>query len=139
MFKKVLVSLFLLGNATLGLAKQQGQVNLVGPVAVHVKAGESSWSAKISQPIQVNPLQILFWNTSAGRCPKIPITSVSVKYTNDLYWYNAMPRDGYYYIENRFLVEAVKLDFYLDGTDETCVITVSGFRDIAEPSSLNDE
>lgn len=114
----------------------KGQVTLVGPVGVQIRPGWSTWSAKLAQPIQVNPLQVLFWNT--GRCPRIPITNVSVKYVNDVYWYNATPKDGGYHIESRFLVEAVKLDFYLDTADEQCVITVNGFRDIAEPAKYDE-
>ena len=134
MFRKILLPL-LISWSSFGFAK--GQVTLVGLVGVQIRSGWSTWSAKLVQPIQVNPLQVLFWNN--GRCPRIPITSVSVKYVNDVYWYNATPKEGYYQIESRFMVEAVKLDFYLENVDEQCVITVSGFRDIAEPSSYDEE
>lgn len=139
MIKKVLMPLFLLAMSVCAVSAEnnadlttRGQVDLIGPIGVDIRSGYSSWSAKLLQPIQVNPIQILFWNTT-GRCRQIPITSVSVKYTNDAYWYTASAKNDGYYVEDRFLIEAVKLDFYLDSVDEFCVLKVSGFRDIAEP------
>ena len=106
----------------------QGRITLVGPVGVDIKTGWSSWSTSFDQ-IQVNPLQVLFW-TNGGKCSTIPITSVSVKYSNDTYWYDASYKDGYYYVDNKLQVTGVKLSFYLDGVAESCVISVSGFRNI---------
>lgn len=109
----------------------KGQVNLVGPTGVSINSGWSSWSVKLPQPMQVNPLQVMFWS-NGGKCRVIPITSVSVKYINDVYWYNAMFREGSYQIEGKYQIDGVKLDFYLDGPPEMCVITVAGYRDISE-------
>jgi hypothetical protein len=130
---KILLTLLIL--STLSFAEDlttKGQVDLVGPVGVDIRTGWSSWSAKLPQPIQVNPIQVLFWNNNR-RCNQIPVTSVSVKYVNDVYWYSATPKDGAYYVESRFLIEGVKLDFYQEGVEEFCVIKISGIRDIAEP------
>jgi hypothetical protein len=132
-FKKI-IGTVLLSISSMGFAlTNKGQVDLIPPTGIDIKCGVSSWSQKLTQCIQVNPIQILFWNTG-NRCNIIPITSVSVKYANDLYWYNAIPKDGYYEVESKYAIEAVKLDFYLDSpVNEFCIVKVTGFRDIAEP------
>lgn len=113
----------------------QGQVTLVGPVGVQIASGGSSWSAHLPQPVSVNPIRISFWNN--GKCPIIPITSLAVKYINDPYWYNANPKNGYYYVDSRFLIDGVRADFYLDGAPESCVIQIAGFRNIAPPYGMD--
>jgi hypothetical protein len=123
------LALFVISSTSFSFTNK-GQVDIISPVGVEIKSGVSSWSAKLQQPIQVNPIQVLFWNTNR-RCNYIPVTSVSVKYTSDLYWYSATPKDGYYEVDSKYQIEAVKLDFYLEAPDEFCVIKVTGFRDIA--------
>ena len=140
MLTKILASLislvFLLFNST-GISQEnedfysQGQVDLIGPTGIQIPSGTSSWSIRLSQPLHVNSLNVTFWNT--GNCPVAPITSASVKYTNDTYWYSTSIKNGYYYIENRYMVEAIKLDFYLNRIAEFCVVKISGFKDISEP------
>lgn len=131
---KKLICASLLTLSSIGFSfTNKGQVDLISPTGIEIKSGNSSWSQKLSQCIQVNPLQVLFWNTG-NRCNVIPITSVSVKYANDLYWYNAISKNGYYEVDSKYLIEAVKLDFYLDSpVNQFCIINVTGFRDIAEP------
>lgn len=135
MLKKIVLSL--LFCSSIGLAQEdyysQGRVDLIGPVGVQIQSGTSSWAAKLPRPLNVNPLSVVFWN-SGNRCPVIPITSVSVKYVNDSYWYSTSMKNGYYYIESNYTIEAIKLDFYLNQPAEVCVVKVSGFRDIPEPT-----
>lgn len=114
----------------------KGQINLVGPTAVQVNSGWSSWSTKLSQPIQVNPLQVSFWNDA--RCPAMPITNISVKYTSDPYWYNTTYKDRFYYVENSLILEGIKLDFYLNGPPEACVISIYGYREIGGGVGLDE-
>jgi len=134
LFKKIICPiLFFISSISFGLTTK-GQVDLIPPTGIEIKSGVSSWSAKLSQPIQVNPLQVYFWNTN-NRCNVIPVTSVSVKYVNDIYWYNTAYGDNGYQVEN-YMIEAVKLDFYLEGSDEFCVIKVSGCREIGKPTNF---
>ena len=126
---KSILCLLMLGWSSMSLGK--GQISLAGPVGVPVPSGSSAWTAKLAQPVAVSPLQVMFWNTGS-KCPRMPVVNVSVKYANDVYWYNAPFKQGYYQTEERFKIEAVKLDFYSDAPDEVCVITVAGYRDIAE-------
>lgn len=126
---KLFVSLFL-SLCSISAFAAKGQVSLIGPTGVQINSGWSHWSTKLN-PMQVNPIQVMFW--SNGGCRVIPITNVSVKYVGDDYWYNATFRDRFYYVEDQHLIEGVKLDFYLEGPPESCVISVYGYREINGP------
>lgn len=127
MFKKLFLALLLcLGSSAYSEDLVQQQVDLIGPVGVEIPYGSSSWSARLTQYAAVNPLRVLFWNT--GECRVIPITSLSVKYVNDNFWYSTNSTgQGYYHAENTRVVEAVKLDFYQNQISrEMCVVKITG-------------
>lgn len=122
-----LVLLFM-SSISFGLTTK-GQVDLIPLTGVEIRSGMTTWSAKVSQPVQVNLIQVSFWNTNR-RCNIIPVTSLSVKYFNDPYWYSANYGGGGYQVEYQYVIEAVKLDFYLENVDQFCIIKVYGFREI---------
>jgi hypothetical protein len=132
-FRIMILGMICFASSAFGVIS--GQVDLLGPVGVQIVPGSSTWSARLPQPIQVSALKISFWNT--GKCPVIPITSMSVKYVNDPYWYNTSYKAGSYTVEGSYMIEAVKADFYLDHQPEMCVIKISGTREISSPYGEN--